>query len=74
MMLESKLPNVGETIFTTISTLANKHNAINLGQGFPDFEMNQGLIELVNIAMKEGYNQYANSSGSIKLRETISKK
>ncbi|MFS8082545.1 MAG: methionine aminotransferase [Ginsengibacter sp.] len=74
MITESKLPNVGETIFTTISTLANKHNAINLGQGFPDFEMNPGLIELVHIAMKEGYNQYANSSGSFKLREAISKK
>lgn len=73
-MAESKLPDVGETIFTTISALSNKHNAINLGQGFPDFEMDPKLIDLVSDAMKKGYNQYAHRNGSINLREAIAKK
>ncbi|MBS1736543.1 MAG: aminotransferase class I/II-fold pyridoxal phosphate-dependent enzyme [Bacteroidetes bacterium] len=73
-MPESKLPAVGETIFTTISALSNKYTAINLGQGFPDFEMNNGLIKCVYDAMKDGHNQYANSGGSLKLRAAISKK
>lgn len=74
MIAESKLPNVGETIFTTISTLSNKHNAINLGQGFPDFEMNPELIGLVSDAMKHGYNQYAHRNGLINLRAAIANK
>ena len=58
--IHSKLPGIGETIFTKMSVLAQKHNAINLGQGFPDFPMNKELISLVGKAMKVGHNQYAN--------------
>ena len=57
-----------------MSVLAQKHNAINLGQGFPDFEMNKTLIELVNQAMKDGHNQYAHRNGTIGLREAIAEK
>jgi methionine transaminase len=72
--IQSKLPNVGATIFTTMSVLASEHNAINLGQGFPDYGMNEALVELVNKAMKEGYNQYVHSNGLPLLRERISEK
>jgi methionine transaminase len=72
--IESKLPNTGETIFTKMSVLAQKYNAINLGQGFPDFEMNQTLVELVNQAMKDGHNQYAHRNGALVLREAIAEK
>ena len=71
---KSKLPAVGTTIFTIMSALASKHNAINLGQGFPDFPMNDTLIELVNKAMKDGNNQYAHMSGLPALREGIAEK
>jgi methionine aminotransferase len=56
--IESKLPEVGTTIFTLMSALANKHSAINLSQGFPDFSSSPELIDLVSQAMKDGYNQY----------------
>lgn len=72
--LKSKLPNTTETIFTVMSVLALQHKAINLGQGFPDFEMNQELIGLVNKAMKDGHNQYAHKNGLPALRETIAEK
>lgn len=68
------MPNTGETIFTIMSVLALKHNAINLGQGFPDFEMNENLISLVNKAMKDGHNQYAHMNGLPALREMIAEK
>ena len=74
IQLQSKLPNVGTTIFTTMSSLAVQHNAINLGQGFPDFPMNQELIALVNKAMQKGHNQYTHMNGHIPLRETIAEK
>ena len=74
IQLQSKLPNVGTTIFTTMSSLAVQHNAINLGQGFPDFPMNQELIALVNEAMQKGHNQYTHMNGHIPLRETIAEK
>ena len=74
LSIQSKLPDVGETIFTEMSSLALKHNAINLGQGFPDFEMNPALVELVNKAMKDGHNQYAHRNGVFKLREAIAEK
>ncbi len=74
LVIQSKLPNIGETIFTKMSALALQHKAINLGQGFPDFEMNPQLIELVNKAMMEGHNQYAHRNGAISLREAISEK
>lgn len=71
---ESKLPNVGTTIFTTIGQLANTHNAVNLSQGFPNFEPDPELLHLVNQAFKQGYNQYAPMPGTFSLRETISEK
>jgi methionine aminotransferase len=72
--IKSKLPGVGETIFTKMSILSQKHNAINLGQGFPDFDMNETLQELVNKAIKEGQNQYAHRNGALILREAIAEK
>lgn len=74
MQLQSKLPNVGTNIFTVMSGLAAQHNAINLGQGFPDFQMNEELIALVNEAMKNGYNQYSPMPGWLPLREAIAEK
>ncbi len=72
--IQSKLPNIGETIFTVMSSLAAKNKAINLGQGTPDFEMSETLIALVNKAMKDGHNQYAHRNGLLALRETIAEK
>lgn len=72
--IQSKLPEVGTTIFTVMSVLANEHKAINLGQGFPDYPMNQELIALVNKAMKDGYNQYTHMCGLPALRERIAEK
>ena len=72
--IESKLPNVGTTIFTTMSQLAVLHNAVNLGQGFPDFMMSEELTGLVSKAMKDGNNQYAPMSGLPSLRERIAEK
>ncbi|MGM5469345.1 methionine aminotransferase [Flavobacteriaceae bacterium LMO-SS05] len=74
MINNSKLPNVGTTIFTVMSALAAKHNAINLSQGFPNFKSDQKLIDLVTKAMNTGYNQYAPMAGSLELRNAISKK
>ena len=74
MKIHDKLPNAGTTIFTTMSLLATEYKAINLGQGFPDYPMNAALIELVNKAMKSGYNQYASMSGLPLLRERIAEK
>lgn len=72
--IHSKLPNIGTTIFTTMSALATQHKAINLGQGFPDFMMPQGLIKLVAEAMQNGHNQYAHMNGLPLLRERIAQK
>ncbi|HEU4575339.1 MAG TPA: methionine aminotransferase [Chitinophagaceae bacterium] len=72
--IQSKLPATGTTIFTIMSGLAAKHQAINLGQGFPDFPMNEQLIALVNQAMKDGYNQYMPMQGYLPLREVIAEK
>ncbi len=72
--IKSKLPKVGTTIFTVMSQLANENKAINLSQGFPDFESSSELIELVNNAMKKGLNQYAPMPGILLLREEIAKK
>ena len=74
MMLQSKLPNVGTTIFATMSALATEHNAVNLGQGFPDFPMSEELTSLVTQAMKNNYNQYAPMPGWMPLREAIAEK
>lgn len=70
----SKLPATSETIFTIINALAKKYNAINLGQGFPDFDMNNNLIDLVYAAMKNGHNQYAHMNGVPALRNAIAEK
>ncbi|MBL0356513.1 MAG: aminotransferase class I/II-fold pyridoxal phosphate-dependent enzyme [Chitinophagaceae bacterium] len=72
--MHSKLPHVGTTIFTTMSTLAAQYNAVNLGQGFPDFMMSEELIRLVNAAMQHGNNQYSHMSGLPLLRERIAQK
>ena len=74
MQHTSKLPNIGSTIFSVMSGLAKKYNAINLSQGFPDFGSDQKLIDLVNNAMNSGYNHYAPMAGNIELREAIAKK
>src|SRR3954465_8847091 len=74
LMIQSKLPDVGTTIFTVMSQLALQHNAINLGQGFPDFSMDERLIHLVHEAMLEGQNQYTHMNGLPLLRERISNK
>ena len=73
-IIHSKLPNVGTTIFTVMSALSVKHDAVNLGQGFPDFEMNENLVALVNEAMRKGHNQYVHMSGLPSLREQLSEK
>jgi len=70
----SKLPQVGTTIFTVMSALATEVGAINLSQGFPDFDTSPELIKLVNNAMKKGHNQYAPMPGVMALREQIAKK
>lgn len=72
--IHSKLPNAGTTIFTIMSVLANEHNAINLGQGFPDFPMDDQLIALVNEAMQQGHNQYVHMNGLQILREALVEK
>ena len=69
---KSKLPNVGETIFTTISAKAVERNAINLGQGFPDFDGDEFLKDRICHYIKEGKNQYAPMAGVPALREAIS--
>jgi len=74
MFLKSKLPDVGTTIFSVMSGLAVQHDAINLSQGFPDYECSPELINLVNQYMKQGYNQYAPMPGLLKLRERIAEK
>ena len=71
MQLQSKLPNVGTTIFTVMSGLAREHNAINLSQGFPDFYPDQKLLDLATKYMNTGFNQYAPMQGVIQLRERI---
>ncbi len=67
--IESKLPSVGTTIFTVMSALATEHNAVNLGQGFPDFNCDPALIAQVANAMGRGLNQYPPMPGVLALRE-----
>ncbi len=74
MNIESKLPDVGTTIFTVMSRLAQEHNAINLSQGFPDFDVNPELIDLVAKYMRAGQNQYAPMQGVPALRQAIAEK
>jgi len=70
----SKLPDVKTTIFTVMGKLAKEYDAINLSQGFPDFDSDPKLIDLVTKAMKNGYNQYAPMQGIMELREAIANK
>ena len=70
-LLISKLPNVGTTIFSTMSKLAQENKAINLSQGFPDFSCSDKLVDLVTHYMKSGFNQYAPMQGVLALREQI---
>lgn len=74
MNLQSKLPSVGTTIFTVMSALAEKHGAINLGQGFPDFDCDRRLVDAVAGAMAAGHNQYPPMAGILALREAIARK
>lgn len=70
----SKLPNLETTIFSVMSALAHKHNAVNLSQGFPNFKSDPKLIDLVNKAMNAGHNQYAPMPGTLRLRQAIANK
>ena len=72
--IKSKLPALPTTIFTTMTQLANQHGAINLGQGFPDFDMDSHLQDLVLKAMRSGNNQYAHTFGNPALRQILSEK
>jgi len=70
----SKTPNMGTTIFTVMSALATEKGAVNLGQGFPDFDCDPRLVEHVGNAMREGLNQYPPMTGVAPLREAMSAK
>ena len=70
----SKLPNVGTTIFTVMSALATEHQAVNLGQGFPDFECAPELVDAATRAMQAGHNQYPPMPGVPVLREAVARK
>jgi len=74
MKLESRLPNVGTNIFTIMSKLAADHQAINLGQGFPDFSPDARLTDLVCQAMRDGHNQYPQMAGIPALRNELAAK
>ncbi|WP_423455565.1 pyridoxal phosphate-dependent aminotransferase [Ottowia sp. VDI28] len=70
----SRLPQVGTTIFTVMSALAAEHRAVNLGQGFPDFDCDPTLVDAVSAAMRQGQNQYPPMPGAAPLREAITSK
>ena len=70
----SRLPTVGTTIFTVMSALAQQHGAVNLGQGFPDFDCDPTLVDQVVAAMREGLNQYPPMAGVPALREAVAAK
>jgi len=74
MQLQSKLPRVGTTIFSVMSQLAIEHKAVNLGQGFPDFDGPQSLRDALAAAMNTARNQYAPMTGIAQLREQIALK
>jgi methionine aminotransferase len=69
--INSRLPEVGTSIFTVMSRLAAEAGALNLSQGFPDFPISQELIELIYKNMKAGHNQYAPMPGTPALRKSI---
>jgi len=72
--IESRLPAVGTTIFTVMSALAQEHGAVNLGQGFPDFDCDPRLVDAVDDAMRRGLNQYPPMTGVPALREAVAAK
>ena len=72
--LTSRLPQVGTTIFTVMSALAQQHGAINLGQGFPDFSCDPRLVDAVDRAMRQGANQYPPMAGLPALRQAVAAK
>ncbi|MEY4564896.1 MAG: hypothetical protein RLZZ618_4173 [Pseudomonadota bacterium] len=72
--ITSRLPAVGTTIFSVMSALATKHEAVNLGQGFPDFDGDPALVSAVASAMQRGFNQYPPMPGVLRLREAIAQK
>ncbi|MGO1541699.1 MAG: pyridoxal phosphate-dependent aminotransferase [Luteimonas sp.] len=74
MTPDSKLPQVGTTIFSVMSQMAAEHGAVNLGQGFPDFDVPPRLVEALGRAMREGHNQYAPMTGIPSLRQAIASK
>src|ERR1700759_4336700 len=74
LSINSKLPDIGTSIFTVMSAMATEYNAVNLGQGFPDFNMSPRLTALVDEAMQKGFNQYAPMQGYLPLREALSAK
>jgi len=69
--LTSRLPHVGTTIFTVMSALASEHGAVNLGQGFPDFNCDPALVDAVVQAMQAGHNQYPPMPGVPALRQAM---
>lgn len=71
LSLSSKLPNQGTTIFSVMSALAQQLNALNLSQGFPDFPAPQALLDLLNDAAQQGYNQYSPGHGLLLLRQQV---
>ncbi|HWK84010.1 MAG TPA: pyridoxal phosphate-dependent aminotransferase [Caldimonas sp.] len=72
--VETRLPKVGTTIFTVMSALAQEHGAVNLGQGFPDFDCDPRLVDAVDAAMRAGLNQYPPMTGVAALRERVAAK
>jgi methionine aminotransferase len=72
--IASKLPDVGVSIFAVMTRLANEHGAINLSQGFPDFDCDPALVDAVARAMRDGHNQYAPMPGVLPLRQAIAMK
>jgi methionine transaminase len=74
LQLQSKLPHVGTTIFTVMSALAIEHGAVNLGQGFPDFNCDPQLLQYMQDAMAAGHNQYPPMAGILQLREAVAEK
>jgi methionine aminotransferase len=73
-VLQTRLPAVGTTVFTRMSALAHEHGAVNLGQGFPDFDCDPALPGMVTDAMRAGHNQYPPMTGVPRLREAIAAK
>ena len=72
--MQSKLPDVGTTIFTVMSRRAAEQGAVNVGQGFPDFPIDSRLAACVSDAVAAGFNQYAPMQGSVALRAAIAAK